>query len=57
MAVHSPSMILASPGAPVETRDGVDVMTVEDLLSHSDVSTRNGDRTVTVVPRKVKIAV
>jgi integrase len=58
------------------TRDGVDVVTVKDLLGHSDISTtmryahsndeakrravqklRNSDKTVTVVPRKVKIAV
>jgi site-specific recombinase XerD len=58
------------------TRDGVDLVTVKDLLGHSDISTtmryahsndeakrravqklRNSDKTVTVVPRKVKIAV
>jgi len=58
------------------TRDGVDIVTVKELLGHSDISTtmryahsndeakrravqklRNGDKTVTVVPRKVKIAV
>ena len=58
------------------TRDGVDVVTVKDLLGHSDISTtmryahsndeakrravqklRNSDKTVTVVPRKVKIEV
>jgi len=58
------------------TRDGVDVVTVKDLLGHSDISTtmryahsndeakrravqklRNSDKTVTVVARKVKIAV
>jgi integrase len=58
------------------TRDGVDIVTVKELLGHSDISTtmryahsndeakrravqklRNGDKRVTVVPRKVKIAV